>query len=576
MARPKHLLVSGLVAATLLMACSSAAQPAATATTPPRAPGATATSTPQSQPGTAATPSANPTSAPASASATAKPQSGGILKARWYREVASWEIHKRGFLGSPGAMSYNLIFTPLAQRNPTGPCKMAVGPEGAESWKWVNDTTFELKLRSDLKFVDKAPVNGRLATAQDAIWGLQRYRDFQSRGGISMKPIVSMTAVDPMTVRFVTDQPYPALVDSVLANHYGGLLLPKEVEKDGLIDERGWLGTGPFYLKQWVPGVRMLLERNPNYYKKGLPYVDGIDWVLLPDPSTATAAMRAGKIDVWPRDLTYVLAAPFMATDIKVLSCPEVAPSILFMRTDKAPFNDVRVRRALSLAIDRKGLLESVLLGKGTIIGYSVPVHDWLLKFEEYPSEVRRYLEYNPQEAKKLMAEAGYPNGFEVTVEFDPSRGLIYLQNLEGITDMFSRVGVKMRIKALPRGDYQERITNSADFQSMAQSYTMDIDPYFYLSFLHSKAGPGTNKGYIVDPVLDKLIDDFTSTVDMNKAKELAHQIEIRIVDQAYVLRPPAHDDFRLVGPRVRDFAQVDTMTATMALSWAEKLWLAR
>ncbi len=569
----KRLMVGCMVALMALMACSPAAAPAA-ATSPPRALAATAT--PTTSPATAI-PTAAQTAAPPQATPPSnKPQSGGTLKARWYRQPATFELHKRGFLGSPGAMPYDLIFTPLAQRNPTGPCQITVGPEGAESWKWTNDTTFELKLRPDLKFVDKTPVNGRLATAQDAVWGLQRYKDFQSRGAITMKPILSMTAVDPTTIRFVTDRPYPALVDTVLANHYGGLLLPKEVEKDGLIDEKGWLGTGPFYLKEWVPGVKLVIERNPNYYKKGLPYLDGIEWVLLPDASTALAAMRAGKIDLWPRDLTYALAAPFLATNIKALSCPETAPSIWYMRTDKPPFNDLRVRRALSMAIDRKGLLESVLQGNGAIIGYSVPAHPWMLKVEEYPPEVRRYLEYHPDEAKRLLAEAGYANGFDVLIEFDPTRGVIYTQNLEALMDMFSKVGVKLKIKALPTGEYQDRINNGADFQSMAQNYTMDIDPYYYLSFLHSKAGVGTNKSYVVDPTLDKLIDDFTSTLDMNKAKELAHLIEARIVDQAYVLRPPAHNDFRLVGPRVRDFPLVDTMTASMALSWAEKLWLAR
>ncbi|MBI2919333.1 MAG: ABC transporter substrate-binding protein [Chloroflexi bacterium] len=583
----RNKLVSMLALGLLVFAACSSAAPAATPTTPPRAtpttaaraaPAATAIPTATGATGQpTAAPVASPTPPPATAAPKAdQPQSGGMLKARWRRQVVTFEPHKRGFLGSDGSMVYDIIYTPLAQRQPAGPCQFSVGPEGAESWKWTNDTTLEVKLRPDLKFVDKPPVNGRMATADDVIWGLQRYREFQSRGAIAMKPITSITAVDPLTIRFTMESPYPAIVDSVFANHYGGLILPKEVEKDGQIDHTGWLGTGPFYLKEWVNAVKLVIERNPNYYKQGLPYMDGIEWILLTDVATALAAMRAGKVELWARDLAYPQAAPFLNSDIKVLSCLETAPSIWFMRTDKKPFDDIRVRRALAMAVDREGLVKSVMQGRGTVIGYAAPAHNWMLKVDEYPPEVRRYLEFHPDESKKLLAEAGYTSGFEALMEFDPTVASIYNQNLEGLVDMWSRVGVKLKLKSLPRGEYQERITNSANYQEMAESRTMDIDPYYFLSFLHSEAGGGTNKSYVNDPALDKLIDDFRSTVDMNRAKDLARQIQVRIVDQAYVVRAPSHDDFRLLGPRVRGFPLIDSMTTQMSLAWAEKMWLAR
>lgn len=539
--------------------------------------GPAATATPQPQATPTKAPTATPTVLAAPTPSGDTPRHGGSIAVRWRKEVVSWEPHKRGFLGSDGSMIYNAVFSPLGQRIPTGPCEFKVGPEAAESWKWVNDTTLEIKLRPNLRFPNKPPVNGRLATAEDVVWSLKRYIQHQARAAYTVAPITDVIAADANTVRVITSKPYPGIVDNVLAAHYGSVILPKETEKaDGLYDFAGYLGTGPYAAKEWVPGVKAVLERNPNYYKSPLPYLDEMAWINLPDEATALATVRAGKVNLWVRDLGYPSAKPFVGTDIRVTSCPETGPSYWVMRIDKAPFNDVRVRRALSMAVDRQALLDSVLEGQGLLIGHSVPAHRWLLKYDEYPPEAKHYMEYHPDEAKKLLAEAGYPNGFKTTFHYSRDLAAVFNYEVEALMDMFAKVGVKLELVPMLRGEYQERVSVSADFPGMALSRTMDINPYEYLTEFHSSAGPGTNKAHLNDPVLDRYIDEFQGALDPEQARKLAQRVEVYTMEQVYKIRPPTHNDFRLASSWVRGFNLVESMTAQMSLSWAEGLWSAR
>src|SRR5262245_13852172 len=243
-----------------------------------------------------------------------------------------------------------------------------------------------------------------------------------------LKSLDRVEAIDRHTVRFTLKEPFAWFLD-MLASPMAVCIVAREcVEKFGdLRSPEATVGTGPWMFESYRPNVGMTLVRNPNYFVAGLPYIDRVEAFVDEDNASRMAAFLGGKYDLgWEASGTINRVDWVQIRDnlrrrrpnLQTAEFPANVVNNLAMRTDKAPFNDVRVRRAMSMAIDRSAIVDATLEGVG-VMNPAVPagLKEWSIPLDQL-GEGERYLRYDPAEAKKLLAEAGHSRGFPATIDF--------------------------------------------------------------------------------------------------------------------------------------------------------------
>jgi peptide/nickel transport system substrate-binding protein len=234
------------------------------------------------------------------------------------------------------------------------------------------------------------------------------------------------------------------------------------------------IGTGPFRLVEWVRGDHITLAKFGGYYGKGIPYLEKVTFKFIGDPSAQIASLRAGDVDVIAYDVTPENAKLLEKNpNFKVLNGYTTTEVILSINNSRKPFNDVRVRRAMAYAIDRKALIE------GAISGYGVPIGSHMDPGNPYYVDLTKTYPYNPQKARQLLAEAGYPDGFEAVLKL-PERYAYAKRSGEIIADMLSQVGIRLKIELTEWGQWIERVFNNADFDLTVVGHAEPFDISIY------------------------------------------------------------------------------------------------
>src|SRR5262249_45473167 len=281
------------------------------------------------------------------------PKRGGILRIA-EREAPSLDPHLTISFLTHSHM--NLVYSQLV-RFPHGPeqkhpTDFSIVPDLAERWEYKSPTVIVFTLRKGVRFHNKPPVNGREVTADDVKYSLERFRaksGFRSR----FDEVESIDVLDRYTVRVTLKEPFAPFLNH-LANATYTAILPREAEEKfkDFNHPDAVIGTGPFVLKSYEKGVRMTFDRNPDYFMKGLPYLDGVVIEFSPDASTRLSMLRAGKVELGHM---WGYASPeegksLQKTNPEMSITPTqiIGQGIIYFRTDQPPFNDVRVRRAVS------------------------------------------------------------------------------------------------------------------------------------------------------------------------------------------------------------------------------------
>ena len=289
----------------------------------------------------------------------------------------------------------------------------------AESWKQVNDTTYEFKLRRGVRFHGKPPVNGRELTAEDVRYTFE-YILADKGSNVSMfRSIAKVEATDRYTVRFTLKEPFAWFLDMIASPMAGAIIARECVEKFGdLKKAEAVVGTGPWMLDSYRPNVGLTLVRNPQYFMAGLPYIDRVELIVDEDNASRTAAFLAGKYDLgWEfpgtinRSDWLQILEPLKKRrpGLQVMEYPSNVVNDISMRSDKPPFSDVRVRQAICLAMDRKAQIESIYEGVGAVNGpLPAALDDWALPIAQLGDGAKLYT-HNVAEAKRLLAAAGLP-----------------------------------------------------------------------------------------------------------------------------------------------------------------------
>src|SRR5712691_2305864 len=284
-----------------------------------------------------------------------QPKRGGILRVSG-RDPLHFDPHLTFNVRTHTTLSFvysKLVRYKVGAGIPSG--TFLIEPDLAERWEAPDDTTYVFHLRKGVKWHNKSPVNGRELVAEDVQFTFDRFLAEQANPlRYMLEPVERVEVVDRYTVKFVLKELYVWLLDVLATSKAMWIIAREVVEKFGdLKKPESAIGTGPFLLERYEPNVKTVFRRHPEYFLKDLPSVDGVEWLVLDDPSTALAMYRTGQLDLGPQPNWSV-----RQHDLEALkqSHPQLRyqdfllPNSwrIFMRTDQPPFNDVRVRRAIS------------------------------------------------------------------------------------------------------------------------------------------------------------------------------------------------------------------------------------
>lgn len=476
------------------------------------------------------------------------PVRGGVMRKGTYLNVLGIDPHIEVSVGLY-MMAY--VYTYLGGYNPVD---QKFSPIFAETLEQRSPTEFVFKLRKGVKFHDVAPVGGREVVAQDVLYSWERFRDLpKAQNNDYFKTVVDkMEAIDPYTIRLTTRKPW---AESLL--ELGGIqkaIVPREaVEKFTDLSQNA-IGAGPFMMDEYVKGERTILKRNPNYFDKNLPYLDGVKWITILDLSTLLQAYRTDQIDIGSgpyegSQLTKLEWEDLRKSDKLVnVKMPSLSYSSLGLNASMKPFDDKRVRQALWVAFDRQEFIDKVGLGEGTAMGaISNGLNFWALS----PEELKPYIAYDPKKAKDLFAAAGYPNGFEFDI--DTSGGVpSYIQHTEVMIPELKKVGITAKAKLSDLPTYLSDKLFKGNFHSTIFSHNPYESPKIPLGFYH-KDGIGSGSWWHYDnPQITAAIDAQNTEMDTNKRQKLVKDAQKLILeDGAPLINIFSRVDFRSWNKRV-------------------------
>src|SRR4051794_13738089 len=412
-----------------------------------------------------------------------------------------------------------------------------MGPSLAESWSESEDgLVYEFKLRQNLKFH-----NGDPLTTEDVKFSFERYHGAAAK--LLHEHVKQVEIVDPRVVRFHLDAPWPDFMTFFgTTASAAGIVLPKkyltEVGDDGF--KKHPIGAGPYRFVSSKPGIEVVLEAVPDYWRR-VPNVKTLVMRSIPEATTRALTVRTGESDI-----AYALDGPdaeglLTAPGVKVVASKHASIFwIEFARQwdPKSPWHDVRLRRAVNYALDRKGINHAACLDFCPPAGVIVPrVMEFALQVEPPP--------YDPEKAKKLIAEAGYPNGMDAG-EFAAIPGFPTVA--EAVVNDLNAVGIRVKFRQMERATfYATWLEKKLPSLYMAAAGNSGNAASRVESFIYSK-GAYANGGY---PDIDELFRQQAGERDVTKRAALLDQIQQLTIDR--VMFAPVMDLRALngIGPRV-------------------------
>jgi len=471
------------------------------------------------------------------------PKKGGTLRLTFLADPLHFDPHQTlSFVTMcPLSLCYSRLVKVKA--GPTvKPMTYPVEPDLAESWTQSNDTTYIFKLKKGVRWHNKPPVNGRELTADDVKYTYER---FLSITGNPNKPVLEyvdkIEAVDKYTVKFTLKEPNAWFID-LLASTSTWIIAKECVEKFGDLKKvESVVGTGPWMLDRWEPNVKIVFSRHPNYHVPGLPYADNVEWLIDKDPASRLATWLSGKSDFGPE---YQHAVRWLDAPVARQRKPGLQTSEYTWFTSGAtgfkvgnpPFNDLKVRRALSRASNVAEVFESLAFSQGHWTpNPAVPAAfaEWSIPIDQLNPEGRKLYEFNTAEAKKLLAEAGHPNGFKTTVE---APSVVYGPDFDDFVAItiknWKAAGIDADLKLKEYGAFISS-TIFGKFDNMflgLRGAWADPEAYFYRWFM---PGQPLNVWGVNDPKLTDMIKLQRRTFDVAKRKQVVFDIQRYLADQA-------------------------------------------
>ena len=413
-----------------------------------------------------------------------------------------------------------LLYSGLLRWN----AEMKVEPDLALSFEQPDDTTYIFKLRSGVTFH-----NGQPFEAEDVKYTFARILDpaSASPNATIFASIKSVTVIDKLTIRFELHAPNAAFL-SYMATNPNGVIVPRGVADLATKP----VGTGPFIFDSYQPNQQFTLKANPNYYEQGLPYLGEVVFRFFKDQASLTSALRSKAIDMtWFKDPK--VSAQIVRTAPDLVSAPGKTTRTfpVWMNLKAKPLNDVRVRRAISLATDRKACLETVLGGSGKV-GAMVPEshvggYDGVGEMPYYKPDVAA--------AKKLLAEAGHTNGIDLGDYICVAANPLDVACAQILQQQWAEAGIKVAIKPMETAPLIGMWLKGEFPTLLSIALSWSPDPDAIVSRIVSTSASGKALG-MADTTLDTMIIEARTLLDRSKRASAYLAIQRRVAEQAYVL----------------------------------------
>jgi peptide/nickel transport system substrate-binding protein len=401
----------------------------------------------------------------------------------------------------------------------------------AESWRLLNDTTWQFKLRHGVKFH-----NGEPFDAQAVKFSIERMLNPKQAapGRTSIATIDRVEIVDPFTVNVITKTPFPLLPVRMSPGHCGtvGILPPKYVAQVG---DAGFavkpVGTGPYRFVEWVKDERLVLEANKDYHR-GAPAIDRLVFRPVPELTTRVAALLSGQADL-VSDIPPDQVAKVKASGVARIEVSTLGGFVIMMKITNylmpGPWQDARVRKAMNYAIDMDTIIKTVLEGYGQVLG--VPLEKEAFGFNP---NVKWY-GYDPERAKALLREAGHQNGFEITLHVPNRRYMNDIEVVQAMAQMLGKVGIKAKVEVGEQSVYTTkwRQRQLLPVYMVAWGGAGIFDGDLLVNSLHSKSALAIHK----NEALDKILEDAQGSNDPEKRKALYWKAQEMIYEDAPIIK---------------------------------------
>ena len=471
----------------------------------------------------------------------------------------------------------------------------------AESWSQPDPLTFIIKLRQGVHWHDKAPMNGRELTAQDVEYNFHRMVGIGS-GFTEKAPNAysfragefdSITATDQSTVVFRMNKPRLSALASILDDWAAWIYPPEVIKEHGdVADWRNLVGTGPMMLTDWTKESSRTYERNPDYWgfdekypANRLPYIDRLRGLVMPEVATRTAALRAGQVDyvgalagAQLRNLDQVESLQRTNPEIEISSFTWRNDGTIGFNVQIKPFDDIRVRKAMQMAINLEEFNNSYFGGFGDTTPQGKLSRSYagaVIQFEDWPEDVKKVFDYDPEGAEALLDEAGYPRGadgirFKTELLQHERKDLNYMQL---VTSYWSKIGIDVvDIEMASSAAFNPRRV-AKDHELIGHELANFANPVDVMRS-YSTLTPSGADSNVDDPDYEAMLEVAMAATTIEEQHRLVRELNQYGIEQFWMIWTPNGPQFNAIQPWIIGFNNENWMGNGQTHGVFARLWI--
>jgi peptide/nickel transport system substrate-binding protein len=453
------------------------------------------------------------------ARAQAAPKRGGILRIAAFTNPSSLDPTTGG-AGSDHAFLFTMYDTLTEWDFDT----LKPKPGLAESWNLTDPTTLVFNIRPGVSFHDGTPLD-----AEAVKFNLERNKsDPKSNIKADLATMASAEVTGPMQVTMKLNTP-DAAMPGILSDRAGMMVSPTALKAAGGSVNRTPVGAGAYAFVSWADGERIVVKRNEKYWKANRPYPDGIEFSIIPELTTGVRSVTAGQ-----NDLIYQLpprqkAVVERSNNLKVVNGPTLYVFQFFFNWAKPPFDDIRVRKAFNLAIDREAFVKAALAGLAEPAYMNLPKSHWA-----YDKSVAELTPYDPDRARKLLAEAGFKEGTTIEIGGYPDQDSIQRQEI--LIEQLRKAGIGVRFLNSPVAEASAAFFGPEKRGSaLLAAWTGRPDPSLTYSLMFTKEAYYNGGRAAVPAELEAAIKESRASEDIDARRKAFATVQRLVMENAFV-----------------------------------------